>query len=181
MTSCKARKSRSAAADKEYSFARKVPAVRCTEGSRPRGHTSLTGAADAQLAVRRTANGVITTTVEWMKDGPEGDTLNSRLEVVTVGIDQDGDEITSCVVVEAEPQETKASTRKLGKNEQTMFDILAEHMPNGLTKQEWNELAREDGIGVKRRADLADCRRRLKRKKLIHEYMDRWFITSEKI
>jgi hypothetical protein len=33
-------------------------------------------------------------------------------------------------------------------------------------------------LGRNRRADLADCRRRLKRKKLVYEYMDRWFITT---
>ena len=37
--------------------------------SRPRGHTSLTGAADAQLAVKRDLNGTICVTVEFMKDG----------------------------------------------------------------------------------------------------------------
>ena len=41
------------------------------EGSRPRGHTSLTGAADAQLAVKRDPAGNVVTTVEFMKDGPE--------------------------------------------------------------------------------------------------------------
>ena len=41
-------------------------------GDRPRGHTSLTGAVDAQLAVKRDAAGIITVTVEWMKDGELG-------------------------------------------------------------------------------------------------------------
>ena len=36
-------------------------------------------------------------TVEYMKDGAEGDTIVSRLENVEVGIDEDGDPITSCV------------------------------------------------------------------------------------
>lgn len=42
------------------------------ESSRPRGHTSLTGAADAQIAVKRDINDTIITEVEWMKDGLEG-------------------------------------------------------------------------------------------------------------
>jgi len=149
-----------------------------TEGKRPRGHTSLTGAADAQLSVKRTEDGTVCTEVEWMKDGPEGDTLYSRLEVVVVGIDQDDDEITSCVVVEAEPVVARPKQKKLGKNEQSMFDILAENMPNGLTKEEWNGLGRDDGIGVRRRADLNDCRRRLKSKKLVRETQGRWYVTS---
>lgn len=73
------------------------------EGSRPRGHSALLGALHAQIAVKRDAGDNIITTVEHMKDGPEGETVASRLEVVEVGIDEDGDPITSCVVVEADP------------------------------------------------------------------------------
>ena len=70
---------------------------------RPRGHTSLTGAVDAQLEVKRDAEGNIIVTVEWMKDGEgEGDTLASRLEQVEVGNDEDGELITSCVVLLSE-------------------------------------------------------------------------------
>ena len=49
-----------------------------------------------------------------MKDGPEGDTVVSKLEQVQVGIDDDGEAITSCVVRPAEesPQEP-TSTPKL--------------------------------------------------------------------
>ena len=50
------------------------------EGTRPRGHTSLTGAADAQLAVSRDADENVIVKVEWMKDGAEGDVIASRLE-----------------------------------------------------------------------------------------------------
>jgi hypothetical protein len=149
-----------------------------TEGKRPRGHTSLTGACDAQIAVKRTPDSIITTTVEWMKDGPEGESLYSSLLVVTVGQDSDGQDITSCVVLEAEPATPTVTERKLGKNEQTVFDILAENMPNGFTKNEWYEQCREDGIGRSRRADLSDCVRRLKSKGLVHETQDKWYVTT---
>ena len=79
------------------------------DGSRPRGHTSLTGAADAQHAVARDPADNIMITVEWMKDGPEGDVIVSRLEQVQVGIDEDGEAVTSCVVVEADG---KSKTKK---------------------------------------------------------------------
>jgi hypothetical protein len=69
-----------------------------TEGTRPRGHTSLTGAADAQISVKRDDLKNIIAKVEYMKDGPEGDELVSSLELVDVGTDDDGDKITSCVV-----------------------------------------------------------------------------------
>jgi hypothetical protein len=68
------------------------------EGARPRGHTSLTGAADAQIGVRRDAEANVVATVEFMKDGPEGDEIVSFLEQTAVGTDEDGEDITSCVV-----------------------------------------------------------------------------------
>jgi AAA domain len=71
-------------------------------GSRPRGHTSLQGACDAQLAVTRDINDNIIVTVEEMKDGPRGDVVASRLDPIEVGVDEDGEKITSCVVVEAQ-------------------------------------------------------------------------------
>jgi hypothetical protein len=49
-------------------------------GDRPRGHTSLTGAVDVQLAVKRDNAGIITVKVEWLKDGQEGAEIVSRLE-----------------------------------------------------------------------------------------------------
>jgi hypothetical protein len=72
------------------------------DGTRPRGHTSLTGAADAQLSVSRDAADNIVMTVEYMKDGPTGTAIVSRLEDVEVGKDEDGDPIMSCVVVSSE-------------------------------------------------------------------------------
>jgi len=78
------------------------------DSTRPRGHTSLTGAADAQLSVSRNADGSILLTVEYMKDGAEGDTIASRLEAVEVGRDEDGEPVTSCVVLPAEMGGTPA-------------------------------------------------------------------------
>jgi hypothetical protein len=89
------------------------------EGTRPRGHTSLTGAADVQISVKRDPQANIIVKVEYMKDGPEGDEIVSRLDPVKVGTDTDGDEITSRVVVPAERDSTAkgpklSDTNKLG-------------------------------------------------------------------
>jgi AAA domain len=81
------------------------------DGTRPRGHTSLTGAADAQIAVKRDTAGNVIVTVEWMKDGPEGDQIVSRLERVVVGTDEDGEQITSCVVVPVDGASAATATR----------------------------------------------------------------------
>jgi hypothetical protein len=80
------------------------------DATRPRGHTSLAGAVDAQLAVKRDAADNVIVTVEFQKDGPEGESVTSRLERVELGRDEDGDPITSCVIV---PAEAVASTRKV--------------------------------------------------------------------
>ena len=79
-----------------------------------------------------------------MKDGAEGDTLVSRLELVEVGTDVDGDPITSCVIVPAEEEEAaaKQDQPKLTKDQQTMFAILYDAGQTGLTTEEWNAKAR---------------------------------------
>ena len=100
------------------------------EGSRPRGHTSLTGAVDAQLAVKRDPNGTITVNVEYMKDDAEGDEITSRLETIEVGADVDGDPMTSCVVVPAEAGIAKDATIKptgqAGIALEALYEALAE-------------------------------------------------------
>ena len=103
------------------------------EGTRPRGHTSLTGAADAQIAVKRDAVHNIIATVEWMKDGPEGDSIASALEVLIVGQDEDGEDITSCVVLPVSDAEAKRAAAKPGWSarlrllHQVVTDTLVEH------------------------------------------------------
>ena len=76
---------------------------------RPRGHTSLTGAVDAQLAVKKDDDSdLVTVTVEHMKDGDFGEVISSRLEVVQLDADEDGDPVTSLVVMPAEAGAKKA-------------------------------------------------------------------------
>ena len=96
--------------------------------SRPRGHTSLTGAVDAQLAVKRDAGDNIILEVEWMKDGPEGDVVASRLDAVEVGTDDDGHPITSCVVVPVDGSvvTTASKAPRLTKAAQTALRALVE-------------------------------------------------------
>lgn len=85
------------------------------EGGRPRGHTSLTGAADAQIAVKRDNSDNIVATVEFMKDGPAGLQIVSYLEQVTIGADDDGDAITSCVIRPSNAPAIKAQTKVKGQ------------------------------------------------------------------
>jgi hypothetical protein len=66
--------------------------------SRPRGHTSLLGAADAQIAVKRDNAGNVIATVEYLKDGASGTEIASRLKVIDLGLDDDSESITSCAI-----------------------------------------------------------------------------------
>jgi hypothetical protein len=88
-----------------------------------------------------------------------------------VGKDEDGDIITSCVVLEAETTEV-ARSGQLTKNQQTYLSILKAHEPIHI--EPLNERLRDAGIGVKRKADLVDLRMALQSKGLIYEGMNGW-------
>lgn len=89
------------------------------ETTRPRGHTSLTGATDCQIKITKDKDtGVVTAEVEWMKDGAEGLKNYSRLKVVNIGEDEDGDEVTTCVIEAVEDDRPSvAKGKKLSPNE----------------------------------------------------------------
>ena len=59
-----------------------------------------------------------------------------------------------------------------------MLTILQDAMPRGLTQDDWNDQARDAGLGVKRRGDLLDLRSALKRKGLAHSYAEKWYVTT---
>lgn len=92
------------------------------DASRPRGHTSLAGAADAQIKVYREGE-VIVTAVEFLKDGEPGTTLGSVLSSVRIGADDAGGDLTSCVVREADVPED-AGKSKSDKSDSKSTRIL---------------------------------------------------------
>jgi hypothetical protein len=97
------------------------------DGTRPRGHTSLTGAVEAQIAVTRNDAKQIVVEVEWLKDGQEGDIITSRLETITVGTEDDDEAITSCVVrpVDSEPRLDQPSTKARGSQSRSLRTFRA--------------------------------------------------------
>ena len=95
--------------------------------SRPRGHSSLIAAVDTQIAVSRDDAGNIIAKLELSKDSEIGLTFVSRLKVVDIGTDEDGDPITSCVVEAVEsPVASEAGKRgkKQPKPHQAMLRAL---------------------------------------------------------
>jgi hypothetical protein len=97
------------------------------DASRPRGHTSLSGAVESQLAVKRASTGEVIVTVELAKDFAEGTEIVSRLERIQLGTDADGDPITSLVVVAADASTVRqAASRKLSDRQRLALAALDE-------------------------------------------------------
>jgi AAA domain len=153
-------------------------------GDRPRGHSSLMGALDVQIAVRRDAASNVVAELELSKDGDVGLQFVSRLRTVDVGVDQDGDSITSCVIeaIEggAQPSAKGDGTKRPSKAAQTALralsravDALGEippafnYVPPGLrvvTVDQWRTYAYQLGI-----SDTADPDARRMAFKRAHE------------
>lgn len=151
------------------------------EGTRPRGHTSLTGAVDAQIAVKRLPSGNVSMTVEHMKDGPSGEEILSRLEVVEVGMDEDGEAVSSCVAMPVESDDSAPSKprRKLSPGAQSALDALnhctakdgkagpfGDNVPRGavgVTKDAWKTMLEKRGLVTPRDATKGNGREQFRR------------------
>jgi hypothetical protein len=55
-----------------------------------------------------------------------------------------------------------------------MYSLLRDAGASGLTTEQWNERARNEGVGLTRKADLYDIRAALKAKGIVRQYGDRW-------
>ena len=79
----------------------------------PRGHSSLFGAVDTLIKVEKKEDGNLAT-VEASKDDEDGWKLGFSLEVIKVGDDEDGEEITSCAVIVNDDVSVKNEKRLTG-------------------------------------------------------------------
>ena len=141
------------------------------------GSRVLQADADCELAVSD-SNGTRTVKHLKMRDGGLTEPFNFELMKIELGTDEDGDPINSCAVGTISPVQPREAGPSLTKNQATMLTILQDAMPDGLTQDEWNDQARDGGLGVKRRSDLLDLRSALKRKGLVHSYADKWYVTT---
>ena len=95
-----------------------------TKGAR--GWSGLRAAADAEIEVVREATGRFLRLTK-SKDGEDGLEWGFDLEVVQLGVDEDLDPITSCVVVEAQmPVVGAGPTRRLGPVEKVVNEVIQE-------------------------------------------------------
>jgi RecA-family ATPase len=79
-------------------------------GSNPRGHSSLTGADDCLVEVTKHEDGTRTARIVHAKDDVDGRSFGFQLEQMNLGIDDDGDPITTLLV--AEDAKTSAERNK---------------------------------------------------------------------
>src|SRR6185369_2816376 len=94
-----------------------------------RGHSSLFASLDAAIEVTRSDD-----RREWKvaksKDGEDGKSHPFRLEVIEICTDEDGDLVTSCVVVPELDQEAVNVVRRIklpaGGNQRIVYDALSE-------------------------------------------------------
>lgn len=115
-----------------------------------RGHSSLLGALDASIEVKNPATGRLWVS-DKVKDGAAGGQGNFRLEVIDLGLDEDGDPITSCVAVRdlfGRPIREKPK----GKYQSAVADAITRTHKVGdvLTKEALESLAAEAVNGSSR-------------------------------
>ncbi len=146
------------------------------DNQRPRGSTALIAAADIAIAVDRNGDQRVANLMK-SRDGETDAKLAFKLNMLVVGQDKKGREITSCVVEQTELT-VEPQGERLSQNLQTMFAVLTEAMPHGLTTDDWTERARAAGLDPKRKATFWDWRKTLKDKKQVHESQGKWFVTT---
>jgi hypothetical protein len=77
-----------------------------------RGWSGIKAAADVQIEVLRHEDGRREIVIEKMKDGEDGLRWGFKLETILLGLDDDGDDITSCVAVEDDVRPATIDDRK---------------------------------------------------------------------
>ncbi len=81
-----------------------------------RGHSSMVAAVNTEIELERAAGQPGVFRVTKQRDGADAVQLGFNLEQVPLGRDEDGDEMSSCVVVPAEiPQQAQAAAPKMPK------------------------------------------------------------------
>ena len=92
-----------------------------TKGAR--GWSGLRAAADAEIEIVRSDNDRAAT-ITKLKDGEDSASFGFKLHTVTVGIDEEGDEITSCVLEHHDGGRPKKKNEPKGKNEKLALRLL---------------------------------------------------------
>jgi len=90
-----------------------------------RGWSGLRAAADAELEVTRVGAGRMLRTSK-QKDGDDDQAWGFGLDIVTIGMDEDGDPITSCVVTEQMLPAAGVLRKPMGAVEAVLNEVIQE-------------------------------------------------------
>ena len=95
-----------------------------------RGHSSLLGAIDVEIEIKREANEPGILKLSKQRDGEPGLEFGFDLKTVLMGIDSDVQEVKTCVVVETDAAEVRKARRQqrgpTGRNQRRVWDALTE-------------------------------------------------------
>lgn len=104
------------------------------DGGKVRGHTSILGNLDSVILVRQlqdmhdgSGRQIREAKVDKNKDGPDGDAFKFVLRGVTIGKDEDGDDVTSCVVLQpdgAATEQTQAERPNITNSEGVLLRAI---------------------------------------------------------
>lgn len=110
-----------------------------------RGWSGIRAAADVELEVVRHETGARVLRTSKMKDGVDHLEWGFALETVTVGTDEDGDAVTSCVAVESEvPEEETVETlinagkKGYGAVQRVLLELV-DDLPTDVTSMRYEE------------------------------------------
>jgi len=125
-----------------------------------RGHSSLRAATDTEIEVQN-EDGNRAAMVTKQRDYQGGETFPFSLKGVTLGKDQDGDDVTSCVVEATDSEDFKAAKKAAkgrGKNQQIIMETFDQMVAEGLAR------GNPGGVGIPDRdqfwaVDTAELRR----------------------
>lgn len=88
-----------------------------------RGWSGLRAAVDTEISVEKLDN-IHVATITKQKDGEEGERYGFTLDQVILGVDEDGDDITSCAYVKVDAPQKVKKDRPLGPWQQRVMDAF---------------------------------------------------------
>lgn len=104
-----------------------------TKGAR--GWSGLRAAADVEIEVIR-SNEHRAAKVTKLKDGEDGREYGFTLDPVMIGVDEDGEPITSCHLIHNENGAPKKAKEPGGANQKMILDVLREDLTGSMHRQD---------------------------------------------
>lgn len=123
-----------------------------------RGHSSLRAACDTEIEVSGT-EGTRTAKVTKQRDHASGDAFGFDLEAVVLGEDEDGDEIRTCVVRDADAPLARRHEPS-GRNQQLMLGAVRQYVAEHgdlIATPTWHDLCRAQGMAKSRWAETREA------------------------